>query len=150
MTSTPRGPITLRPVTGENWEAIARLQVHPDQAGFVETNIWSLAECGFYPALHPVGIYQGSTPVGFLMWGTSPDDNRPWLFRLMIDQQVQQRGLGSTALDLLLKQLRKSGLPELNVGYHRDNIVAEKLYLNAGFRKGGLTPWGELSARIDF
>ncbi len=148
--SAPRGPINLRPVTQENWEAIARLQVHPDQATFVESNLWSLAECGFYPQLHPIGIYQGSTAVGFLMWGISPDDNRPWLFRLMVDKDVQQHGIGSAALALLLAQLRKGGLPELNVGYHRDNIVAERLYLKAGFSKGGMTPWGERSARIDF
>ena len=142
--------IELKPITRDNWQEAARLEVSPDQHDFIEANIWSIAESRFYEELTALAIYDGRVMVGFLMWGFSPEDGRPWLYRFMIDQQYQGKGYGAAALRILISQLRKEGLPELNVGYHRDNVVAEKLYLNAGFQKRGLAPWGELMARIDF
>jgi diamine N-acetyltransferase len=142
--------IRLRPITRENWDEAARLEVTPEQAGFIEPNVWSIAESCFYDQLRAMAIYDSRTIVGFLMWGYSPDDSRPWLYRFMIDRRYQGKGLGKAALDLLLKELKGQGLPELNVGYHRDNRVAERLYLSAGFEKRGLAPWGELMAHIDF
>jgi diamine N-acetyltransferase len=142
--------IELRPINRTNWEEAARLEVAADQSDFIEPNIWSIAESCFYDALTALAIYEGQTLVGFLMWGFSPDDGRPWLYRFMIDRRHQQKGLGKAALALLIRELRNQGIPELNVGYHRDNAVAEQLYLQAGFQKSGLAPWGELMARIDF
>jgi diamine N-acetyltransferase len=142
--------IRLILITRENWEEAAHLEVQPSQSEFVQPNLWSLAESRFYDDLTAMAIYDGPTMVGFLMWGYSPEDGRPWLYRFMIDRRFQGLGRGKQALDALLRHLRKQGLPELNVGYHRDNVVAERLYLQAGFRKQGLAPWGELMARIDF
>jgi RimJ/RimL family protein N-acetyltransferase len=142
--------IELKPITRENWQEAARLVVAPDQQDFIEPNVWSIAESRFYEELTALAIVDRRTMVGFLMWGYSPDDGRPWLYRFMIDHRSQGKGFGAAALQVLIRQLRESGLPELNVGYHRDNAVAERLYLNAGFQKCGLAPWGEMTARIDF
>jgi diamine N-acetyltransferase len=142
--------IELKPITRENWQEAAGLEVAPDQQEFIEANIWSIAESKFYEQLTAMAIYDRRTMVGFLMWGYSPDDGRPWLYRFMIDRRHQGKGYGTAALQVLLNQLRREGLPELNVGYHRDNTVAERLYLRAGFQKRGLAPWGEMAARIDF
>ena len=142
--------IELKPITRDNWQEAAGLEVLPDQQDFIEPNIWSIAESRFYTQLTAMAIYDRRTMVGFLMWGYSPDDGRPWLYRFMIDRRYQGKGYGSAALRELLKQLRAEGLPELNVGYHRENIVAERLYLRAGFQKQGLAPWGEMAVRIDF
>lgn len=142
--------IELKPISRANWQEAARLEVAADQQDFIEANVWSIAESRFYEQLTAMAIYDGRTMVGFLMWGYSPDDRRPWLFRFMIDHRHQGQGHGTAALRLLVKQLRKEGLPELNVGYHRDNTAAEHLYVKAGFQKRGLAPWGEMTARIDF
>jgi diamine N-acetyltransferase len=141
--------VELRPITVANWEEAARLEVDPSQADFIESNLWSIAELQFYPSLSGYAIYARRTMVGFLVWGLSPDDNRPWLYRFMIDRTHQKQGYGRAALLALIADLRKQGVPELNVGYHRDNTVAAHLYESVGFIPQGLAPWGELMARLD-
>jgi diamine N-acetyltransferase len=67
----------------------------------------------------------------------------------MIDGRYQGRGFGRTALARLIDLLRRTpGCTALNVGYDPANVVAERLYLSAGFEKTGLAPWGELTARL--
>jgi diamine N-acetyltransferase len=141
--------IVLRPITKDNWEAAAGLQVREDQSDFVAPNAWSIAESKFYPALQPMAIYDNETMVGFLMYGVDPQDRQYWLYRFMIDHRYQGRGLGRAALARLIDLLRRTpGCTGLNVGYDPANAVAERLYLGAGFGKTGMAPWGELTARI--
>lgn len=141
--------VELRPITAANWEEAARLAVEPTQSEFIESNLWSIAELQFYPSLSGYAIFARRTMVGFLVWGLSPEDGRPWLYRFMIDRQHQRLGYGRAALLRLLDDLRKQGLPELNVGYHRDNHAAAHLYHSVGFEPRGLASWGELMSRID-
>lgn len=140
--------VELHPLTVDNWEDAARLEVDASQTEYIETNLWSIAELQFYPSLSGNVIVARGTVVGFLVWGLSPSDRRPWLYRFMIDRHHQRKGYGRAALGLLLAQLRRQGLPELNVGYHRDNVVAARLYQSVGFVPQGLAPWGELMASI--
>ena len=56
--------IELAPVTRDNWVAVARLELAPEQAGLVSPNAWSLAEAGFFPDHRPrVFLHEGG-PVG--------------------------------------------------------------------------------------
>jgi diamine N-acetyltransferase len=141
--------IRLVPINASNWEDAARLQVREDQADFIVPNVWSIAESQFYPALQPTGIYDGFRMVGFLMYGLDPQDHRYWLYRFMIGRDDQGKGYGTAALNALITRLRQ--VPdcfELNVGYHHDNLAAERLYLRLGFQRMGAAPWGELMARL--
>jgi diamine N-acetyltransferase len=141
--------IVLRPITKDNWEEAAGLRVREDQSDFVAPNVWSIAESKFYPALQLMAIVDDDTAVGFLMYGIDPQDGQYWLYRFMIDQRYQGRGLGRVALARLIDLLRRTpGCTALNVGYDPANAVAERLYLSAGFEKTGLAPWGELTARL--
>jgi diamine N-acetyltransferase len=143
--------IVLRPITKDNWEDAARLRVREDQTDFVAPNVWSIAESKFYPALEPMAIYDDETIVGFLMHGVDPQDRQHWLYRFMIDQRYQGRGLGHAALARLIELLRRTpGCTGVNVGYDPANVVAERLYLSAGFEQTGLASWGELTARLTF
>lgn len=142
--------VTLRPLTAVTWEEAARLEVLPEQGDFIASNLWSIAELQFYPTLRGFTIHAAGEMVGFLVWGISPDDNRPWLYRFMIDRRFQGRGYGRAALQRFLTHAREQGAAEMNVGYHHDNSVAERLYLSAGFAPQGTAPWGELMARLDF
>lgn len=141
--------IVIRPLTSRNWEEASRLEVAPEQAGFIETNLFSIAESRFHPELQPMAIYDGGTMVGFLMWGIDKEDGQPWLYRFMIDRRFQRKGYGRAALERLLAILREKDLPELNVGYHRENAVAAKLYRSAGFIEQGIASWGEMTARME-
>lgn len=142
--------IVLRPITRDNWETAAGLRVHDDQADFIMPNAWSIAESKFYDELKPTAIYNGGTMVGFLSYGVDPQDHAYWLYRFMIDAAHQRQGFGRKALIRLIDLLQRApGAEVLNVGYHRDNIAAEKLYLSVGFQKTGVAPWGELTARFN-
>lgn len=141
--------IVLRAITKDNWETAAGLNVRDDQADFVTPNVWSIAESKFYAPLQPTAIYDGGTMVGFLMFGRDPQDGQFWLYRFMIDTRYQRRGYGRAALQRLIDLLRRTpNSPELNVGYNANNSAAEALYLSVGFKKSGVAPWGELTAKF--
>jgi diamine N-acetyltransferase len=141
--------IVLRPITKENWETAAKLEVREDQQGYVAPNVWSIAESQFHPWIRPMAIYNGGTMVGFLVYGRDPADGEYWLYRYMIDRRFQGQGLGKAALQALIAHLRS--LPDcdsVTVGYQPENLVAERLYLGFGFEKGDPAPWGESTARL--
>src|SRR5690606_23238220 len=75
--------IVLIPITIQNWETAASLDVDEHQRAFIRSNAWSIAESLYHPELVPLGIYRGGTMVGFVMYGTAEQDGQVWLFRLM-------------------------------------------------------------------
>ncbi|MEZ4666053.1 MAG: GNAT family N-acetyltransferase [Thermomicrobiales bacterium] len=142
--------IVLIPITIQNWETAASLDVDEHQRAFVRSNAWSIAESLYHPELVPLGIYRGGTMVGFVMYGTAEQDGQVWLFRLMIDKRYQGQGLGKEALQRVIRRMRDEGYTEVDVGWHPENSVAERLYLNQGFEPTGIADWGENSpARPD-
>ena len=89
----------------------------------------------------PFGIYDDDTPVGFLMVGYDTDDY--WddapaiakgnhnLWRLMIDEQYQDKGYGKEAVRLALDFVRTWPCGNADycwVSYEPKNSVARKLY----------------------
>src|SRR5687767_552015 len=125
--------IVIRPITKDNWETAANLQVREDQTEFVMPNVWSIAETQFHPWTQPYGVYHEGVMVGFLVYGKDPADGRYWLYRFMIDRRHQGKGYGKAALQTLIEHLR--ALPDctaITVGYQPENVVAERLYLGAG------------------
>jgi diamine N-acetyltransferase len=67
--------VILRDVTKENWQECVRLQLAPEQEGFVSSNAYSLAESKFMPTFVPQAIYArdeatgAGRMVGFIMYG---------------------------------------------------------------------------------
>lgn len=140
--------IVLIPITVQNWETAASLELEPEQRGFVRSNAWSIAESLYHPELKPFGIYRGGTMVGFLMYGTAWQDGSVWLFWLMIDRNYQGQGLGKEALERVIRRMRDEGYTDVNIGWDPENEIAERLYLKAGFESTGMAPWGEKTARL--
>lgn len=140
--------IVLIPITVQNWESAAALEVEENQRDFVRSNAWSIAESLYHPELKPFGIYRGGTMVGFLMYGTAWQDGRVWLFRLMIDRRYQGQGLGKEALERVIRRMREEGYTEVNIGWDPENEIAERLYLSFGFESTGMATWGEKTARL--
>lgn len=140
--------IVLIPITVQNWEKAAELELEPHQQHFVRSNAWSIAESLYHPELKPFGIYRGGTMVGFVMYGTAWQDGRVWLFRLMIDKHYQGQGLGRETLARIIRKMRDEGYTEVSVGWDPENEVAERLYLKAGFEPTGMAAWGEKTATL--
>lgn len=154
--------IHLERVTDDNVDEIVKLRVAKEQKEYVASNEWSLVDAYLSLAkgepVYPFGIYNGKTPVGFVMisyfndwtgyerdaWLNS-DDYRfyegkyfYYLWRFMIDKKYQKRGYGKEALKLALDFIRTFPCGEAEycvLSYEPENEVAKKLYSSFGFRE---------------
>lgn len=154
--------IHLEKVTEDNVEAIVKLRVTKEQRDYVASNKWSLIDA--YLSLadgRPVfafGIYNGKTPVGFIMLTYDDDwsgyEREAWLnsdefkfyngkpyyciWRFMIDKKYQNRGYGKEAMKLALDFIRTLPCGEAEycvLSYDPENEVAKKLYGSFGFEE---------------
>lgn len=146
-------PVTLRAVTSDNWAGCVRLQVRPEQRGFVPGNAVSLAQAAFEPGLRPRAVYAGETLVGFLMYdrfaNQDPGDRCWWIARLMIDHRHQGRGFGRAAAEALVAELRaRPDCRRVRVSYVPENEAARRLYASLGFRETGEVSRGEVVADL--
>jgi diamine N-acetyltransferase len=153
--------IRLRPITAENWQACADLRVARSQEAFVASNLYSLAEAQFYPPITTRAIYNGTTLVGFVSYGfrdiADPDDpilGWTWqIFRFMIDQNYQGRGLGLAAMRATIAAIvaspkHRPGDP-IFLTYRPENEAAARLYAHLGFTIIGMGRCRRIIARLD-
>ncbi len=133
----------------DTWEAVAELVVAPGQENFVAPNIKTIAETQWYPWTHRRVIFDGSTIVGFAVYGRMSDDRDMWLHRFMIGGEHQGKGYGRAALSLLIEEWRAmTNVPLVKLSYEPDNAVAEALYVSEGFVPGEIAEWGERVATL--
>jgi diamine N-acetyltransferase len=145
----------IRPVTKDNWKELIRLKVREDQTGFVASNLYSIAESQFgddyegHWDLHPFGIYEGDTPVGFLMYAYNFEHPKQQAFiqRLMVADGFQGKGYGRFGMEKMLEIFRADGrIKEVGISYEPENEVARKLYASLGFEETGKMIEGEVEA----
>ena len=131
----PPGTVRLAPVDAANWADVARLRVAEDQANLLSPNVWSLAEAGFEPGHVPRAIVLDDAPVGFCMYcpDDEPGSDVAWLFRFMIAEGHQGKGVGAAALRLVVDEMLATGAARLRTMHKPDNEVAARLYAAAGF-----------------
>ena len=118
--------ISLRPIDASNRVAVAALRVGPGQERFVSGVEDSLLEAAEYPDARPVywAIYAEEAPIGFVMISDGIPEGHPeyigpyFLWKLLIDERSQGRGLGRATLDAI-------------VAYVRDRPGAEALLTSA-------------------
>ena len=144
----------LEKVNGSNVWDILKLTVSESQKNYVADNSISIIEA--YTAItgnghaFPFGIYDGETPVGFLMIGFDVDDywtdapeiarNNYSLWRLMIDKSCQNRGFGKEAVQLALDFIKSWPCGKAKycwLSYEPDNEAARHLYRSFGFAETG-------------
>ena len=109
---TRRGSVvSLRPITDANREAVEALGVRPEQRRFVSSVRESMVEAAEEPHAHALywAIYDDESPVGFVMIADevdTPDYVPHFLWKLLIDERYQRRGLGTATLDLIVEHLQ--------------------------------------------
>ena len=155
--------LRIEKINGKNVWEILKLRVSESQKEFVAPNDVSIIEAyttitanGF---AFPFGIYDGKTPVGFMMigydsadyWEEVPDISREnySLWRLMIDENYQKKGFGREAVALGLDFIKSfpCGKSEYCwLSYEPENEVARQLYRSFGFVETGDTVGGEIIA----
>lgn len=142
-------------VTKDNWRELVRLKVREDQTHFVATNVYSIAEAQFgddyegHWDLHPFGIYDGDTPVGFLMYGFNFEHpkQQAFIIRLMVDEKYQGKGYGRFGMEKMLEIFRADDrIRAVGISYEPENEGARKLYASLGFAETGEMIEGETVA----
>lgn len=132
--------LELREVTKENLIEITDLEMEDDQVGFVEDNLFSIAECYLYDEFIPKGIYDGDTPVGFVLYYfVEGDPDYAFLHRIMIDKNQQGKGYGVQSLLLCIEEFKKEfpSIAYVELTHYVNNKRAEAVYEKAGFELTG-------------
>jgi len=145
--------MSLREVTRENWREALRLSVRPEQQRFIADYApiaaIALAKAYVRPGSlvwTPYAFYAGEWMVGFAVLAYEPGSaDNYWLCHFFIDQGHQGRGYGKEALRLLVELVRAEhpACRALQLTVHPENLAAQRLYANAGFRATGTERDGE-------
>ena len=117
------------------WDCIT-LTVDDSQVDFVADNKQSLVEAAYEEGLYVLGIYQGETMVGFVLYDY--DDTFPgWsMSRFMIGKQFQGKGYGKRAVSAFLTYIKeRHHADKLFISVSLGNTVARKLYSAIGFQE---------------
>lgn len=141
---TPTEPVTLREISDETVIAIVKLSVAESQQGFVATNAVSLAQALFSKAAWYRAIYLSDEPVGFVMLydesllAPPPDEPEVGVWRFMVDERFQRRGVGREALRQVIEHVRAKGVfAKLELSYVPGPGCAEPFYRGLGFQPTG-------------
>jgi diamine N-acetyltransferase len=137
--------VELREITSQTVRDICALEVAAGQRTFVAPNAVSIAEAHFTPHHWMRAIYAGGEPAGFVLtW----EEAEPYLWRFMVAEGFQGRGIGRRAMELLLERWRGLGVPHVMLSVEPENRAAIALYESLGFAFTGDEEAGELVMRL--
>jgi diamine N-acetyltransferase len=129
--------VTLHDLTPQNWHTCIRLRPRPDQESFIESNLFSIAQCKVESFWVPQAIYANATMVGFVMYGKIAEGTYE-IGRIMIDQHFQGRGHAKAAMQLVIERLRAlSDCMLIKLSHVPGNSAAAQLYTSLGFSYTG-------------
>lgn len=122
-------------LNAENWYDCCELEVSSEQKPFIESNARSIAQSKFESTLKPYAIYFEEKVVGFLMFNSVQEElDGYWVYRIMVDQEFQSKGIGKAATKLMISEMAKlPNAKKIVVGYHPENSGAHHLYASLGF-----------------
>ncbi len=129
--------IRLVEIDENNFEAVRRLDVGPEQRRFLDSPLGILARGYVYRAQRArvLAAEKDGEIVGLML--VKDMDEEPACYDLqqfMIDGRFQGRGYGAAALGLLLELLRQEKkYDDAEVCVHRENAAALALFTGAGF-----------------
>lgn len=140
--------VELRVITEDNFIDAFNLKLAPGQERFVSHPIRSLAQAYVYrEQCQPFGIYMDGKMVGYVMVIYDYDVPEYDIWHMMIDESMQGRGYGSTALDLVIDYIKTKPFGVSNrvaLTCNKDNPVARKLYESRGFIATGIEDEDEI------
>jgi GNAT superfamily N-acetyltransferase len=137
--------VDLCEITDDNRNAVLGLSVAPHQVRFVGTVADALKDATEIPEGKPWvrAVYAGDQPVGFVMlsWNVEPDPPRiigPWfLWKLIVDQRHQRRGVGREVVRLVAEIVRGEGAHQLLTSYTEGEGDPGPFYERIGFHPTG-------------
>jgi diamine N-acetyltransferase len=153
MSSNP--DVSLREITKQTVRTICRLEVAPEQRGFLAPNSVSIAEAYFEPKAWFRAVCLGEEPIGFMMLyddrGDETHEPEYYLWRFMVAAEHQGKGYGRRALELIVEHVR--GLPGATAllcsCFPASVGGPEPFYLGFGFEPTGEIDGDEMVLRLD-
>lgn len=143
--------VTLEPVTIDNFEVLMDMELPPEQARFLASNAYSIAQAHYYADWRPRGIYCDGSPAGFALYDVTGNDEPGHyaIYRLMVDYPRQNQGIGRRAMELLLSEIRnQADARRITICYKPDNATARGFYASLGFIETDIDELGEMVAEI--
>jgi diamine N-acetyltransferase len=143
--------VTLEPVTIDNFEVLMDMELPPEQARFLASNAYSIAQAHYYPDWRPRAIYCDGSPAGFALYDVAGNDEQGHyaIYRLMVDYPRQHQGIGRRAMALLLAEIRGfADASRITICYKPDNATARGFYASLGFVETDIDALGEMVAEI--
>lgn len=147
--------VTLREISDHNREAVLGLRVAPGQERFVSSVRDSLRHAEEEPDANPWirAVYDGDEPAGFVMvsWDVrSPAaaDGSWTLWKLLVDEQHQGRGLGAEIIRQVAGLVRAAGGTQLLTSYVPGDGGPAGFYQRLGFVPTGDIEDDEVVARL--
>ena len=107
-------------------------------------NTASLAEAKYDPEMHSNVIYNNNLLIGFFMY--QRDENQAdtaTIYRFMIDDRFQQKGLREKAFEDVLRGLKIQGVKKVIFMIDDADHIAKKLCLSFGFQFTGKIDYDE-------
>jgi diamine N-acetyltransferase len=147
--------LTLRPVDESNKTELEALRTSPAQERFVSTVAHSLLEAVEAAECRAIawGVYDGETPVGFVMIADEVDSSDcipQFLWKLLIDERHQRRGYGTATLDLIVEYFRgRPGVTEIRTSAGQGEGSPIPFYKRYGFVDTGEIVDDEVLLRLD-
>jgi diamine N-acetyltransferase len=142
--------VSLREICESNFVEAMRLEVLPEQKGFVASNAASIAQSKFHRFLECYGLYDEDTIVGFCAFGKNPEDGTVWIVRFMVGGQFQRKGYGRRGLRVLIDHMRHAyQCDSIFLDIAPGNQAACELYKSSGFIDTGTIQGHSKIYRLD-
>ncbi|MBI5276889.1 MAG: GNAT family N-acetyltransferase [Burkholderiales bacterium] len=143
--------VSLREINADTLRPVLRLAVAKDQQRFVASNAVSLAQALFAPDAWYRAIYVDDEPAGFVMLEDQslreppPADAQIGVWRFMVAERFQGRGVGQAAMRLVIAHARsRERFDKLSLSYVAAPGGPDGFYRSLGFRDTGRIDEGEL------
>ena len=148
--------IELRAITDEDKNKVSSLEVSDSQKLYIASNRQSLetaAKEENQNIARPFAIYADEQLVGFTMFAFDLDSQYPhdryWLWRFMIDKNLQGKGYGSAALEQIIAYFRQHGANHILLSTKETNTTALSLYHKYDFAETGELNNEEIVLRLN-
>lgn len=143
--------VTLEAVTIDNFETLMDMELPPEQAAYLASNAYSIAQAHYYPDFRPRAICCEGVPAGFALYDIRGDDEAGHyaIYRLMVDHPRQSQGIGRAAMLLLLAEIQACpDARRISICYKPGNANAQRFYASLGFVEIGIDARNEMVAEI--
>ena len=139
----------LVPVDEENLGAVLFLRVKVEQTSLVASTAKSMRQSTEKASLVTRAFLEGDRVVGFAMWDRLPD-GAAFIWRVLIADRDQGRGLGRKLMAAVVAEIRAAGAPRIRISHRPENRVAAHLFEEFGFEEVDFEPDGEVVRELWF